>query len=90
MLPWKKYEYQKLPIELYNSPDIFQQKMNKLFNGLDYVRTYIDDPLIISNKYLFMNKDEILLSESISAGFKVNAAKSIFARNDLEYLVLKQ
>ena len=24
--------------------------MNKLFNGLEYVRTYIDDHLIISNK----------------------------------------
>ena len=35
---------------LCNSPDIFQEKMNELFNGLDYVRTYIDDLLIISNK----------------------------------------
>ena len=37
---------------LYNSQDIFQEKMNKLFNDLDYVRMYIDDPLIISNKSL--------------------------------------
>ena len=33
-------------------PDTFQKKMNKLFDGLDYVRTYIDDLLIISNKSL--------------------------------------
>ena len=37
---------------LCNSPDIFQEKMNELFYGLDYVRTYIDDLLIISNKSL--------------------------------------
>ena len=63
---------------LYNSPDIFQEKMNELFNGLDYVRTYIDDLLIISNKSL---EDHIkilhkVLSKLKSAGFKVNAEKS--------------
>ena len=49
VLPWGKYEYQKLPMGLCNSPDIFQEKMNELFAGLDYVRTYIDDLLCISN-----------------------------------------
>ena len=34
---------------LCNSPDIFQQKMNKLFKGLEYIRIYIYDLLIINN-----------------------------------------
>ena len=34
---------------LCNSPDIFQEKMNELFDGLEYVRAYIDELLIISN-----------------------------------------
>ena len=34
---------------LYNSKDIFQEKMKKLYNDLEYVRTYIDDLSIISN-----------------------------------------
>ena len=34
---------------LCNSPDIFQEKMNELFNDSEYVQTYIDDLLIISN-----------------------------------------
>ena len=34
---------------LCNSPDIFREKMNELFNGLEYVKAYIDDPLIICN-----------------------------------------
>ena len=32
-----------------NSPDIFQEKMNELFNGFKYVRAYIDNLLITSN-----------------------------------------
>ena len=45
-------------MELSNSPDIFQEKMkmNELFNGLEYVRAYID-LLIISNG----NIDDLLI-----------------------------
>ena len=39
-------------MKLCNSRDIFQEIMNELFNGLDYVRTYIDNLMIISNKSL--------------------------------------
>ena len=48
VLPWGKYEYLKLPMGLCNSPDIFQEKMNELFSGFDYVRAYIDDLLVIT------------------------------------------
>ena len=33
---------------LCNSPDIFQEKMNELFDGLDHVRAYIDDLLCLT------------------------------------------
>ena len=91
VLPWGKYEYQKLPMGLCNSPDIFQEKMNELFYGLDYVRTYIDDLLLISNKSLedHIKKLDKVLSKLKSAGFKVNAEKSFFARDELEYLGFK-
>ena len=45
-----KYEYQKLPMGLCGSPDIFQEKMNELFNSLDYLRTFIDDLQRIKQK----------------------------------------
>ena len=35
---------------IYNSPDIFQDQISKLFEGFDTVRSYIDDVLIIINK----------------------------------------
>ena len=78
-------------MRLYNSPDIFQNKMNKLFIGLEYVRVYIDDLLIISNGNLehHLNKVEIVLKKLKAAGFKINADKSFFARDSLEYLGFK-
>ena len=49
--------------------------MNELFNGLDYVRTFIDDLLIISNKSLedHIKKLDKVLRKLKSASFKVNA-----------------
>ena len=46
---WGKYEYQRLPMGLCNSPDIFQDNMSELFVGLDTVCAYIDDPLHVTN-----------------------------------------
>ena len=50
VLPWGKYEYQRLPMGLCNSPDIFQENMSGLMQGLDFVRAYIDDLLVFSSK----------------------------------------
>ncbi len=50
VLPWDKYEYQRLPLGLCNSPDIFQEKMGGLMTDIEYVRAYIDDLLVFSNQ----------------------------------------
>ena len=50
VLLWSTYEYQKLPMGIYRSLDIFQEKINELFNGLDYVKINIDNLIIIINK----------------------------------------
>ena len=73
------------------SSDIFQEKMNKLFNCLDYIRTCIDDLLIISNKYLddHVIKLDKVLSKLKSAGFKMNIEKFFFAKNELVYIGFK-
>ena len=41
---------------LYNSPDIFQEKICELFDDLDNLRAYIDDPMITSNESLQDNE----------------------------------
>ena len=77
VLPWGKYEYVKLPMGLCNSPDIFQERMNDLFDGLEYVRAYIDDLLIMTNGTWedHLEKVGIALRQLQSAGLKVNAEK---------------
>ena len=42
------YKMQWLPMGLCNSSDIFQEKMSELRNGLNCVRTYIDNILSIT------------------------------------------
>ena len=62
-----------------------------MFNGLEYVRTYIDDVLItVANKSLedHISKLSKVLSKLKQKGFKGNAEKFFFVRNELEYLRL--
>jgi len=48
VLPWAKYEFQRLLMGLCNSPDIFQEKMGELMADLEFVRAYIDDLIILT------------------------------------------
>ena len=88
ILPFGKYEYQAIPMGLCNSPDIFQEKMSELMQGLEFVRTYIDDLLCLTKGSFedHLEKLEVVLTRLKDAGLKVNAKKSCFARTELEYL----
>ena len=88
VLPFGKFEYQRIPMGLCNSPDIFQEKMNELFEGLDIVRAHINDLLCLSKGSFedHLQKLERVLTRLTRAGLKVNAKKSFFARSQLEYL----
>ena len=46
-----------------NSPKIFQERMNKFFNELEYIRAYIDDILPIGNDSFedHINKIKIII-----------------------------
>ncbi len=88
VLPFGKFEYQRTPMGLCNSPDIFQEKMNELFQGLDFVRAYIDDLLCITKGDLddHLGKLDGILTRLGEAGLKINDKKSFFASGALEYL----
>ena len=49
VFPWGKYAYQRLPMGIATSPDIFQKAMNDIFGDLDYVIACLDDTLILSS-----------------------------------------
>ena len=88
VLLWGKYEYQKLPMGLCNSPDIFQEKMSTLMAGLEFVRTYIDDLLVMTMSTWddHLKCLDLVFKRIYDAGLKVNACKSFFGRSELEYL----
>ena len=70
---------------LCNSTDFFHDKMNELFNGLEYVRAYIDDLSIISNGNFedHLDKVKIVLKKLKAAGFIINTEKSFFVIDSL-------
>ena len=81
VLLWGKYSYTSLPMGLASSPDIFQEKINSLFIGLEYVRCYIDNTLCITKGdwQNHLDKLGIVLQKLKDAGMKVNASKSLYA-----------
>ena len=48
IFPFGKYQYQQLPMGIARSPDIFQEKMSSLMDGLEFVQCYLDDLLTIT------------------------------------------
>merc|ERR1712115_31318 len=86
VLPWGKYEYNALPMGLCSSCDIFQEKMSELMQGIEFVRTYIDDLLCITTSSFqdHLTKLDQVLERIEKAGLKVNTNKSFFAQPELE------
>ena len=70
------------------SPDIFQEKMSDLMATLEFVRTYLDNVLTITNSIFSdqLEKLEQMLKKLDEAGLRVNVSKSHFCTSELEYL----
>jgi hypothetical protein len=68
--------------------DIFQAEMGNLMATLEYVRTYIDNLLVItkSSHDNHLGKLEQVFIQLCDAGLKINAAKSFFCAQETEYL----
>jgi hypothetical protein len=49
ILPWGKYQYERLPMGVITSPDIFQRVMYELLGDIPKKQVYLDDILITSN-----------------------------------------
>ena len=86
--PWGKYQYLRLPMGVNVSPDVFQEKMSNLMQDLEYVRTYLDDLLVISNGSFEEHLHQLgkVLQRLRRAGLKINAEKSSFFAPEIEYL----
>ena len=73
-----------------NSPDIFQQKMNDLFYGFEFIRAYIDDLLISTKGYWTddVQKLELTLNKTKEKLLKRNIENSFIGKTEMEYLGL--
>jgi hypothetical protein len=85
--PFGKYQYLRLPMGISYSQYIFQEKMS-LMQHLDFVRTYLDDILVISSGTLddHLEKMEVVSKLLSYKGLRVNAEKSTFCAEEMEYL----
>ena len=88
MLPWGLYRYKRLPMGLNISPDIFQEKISKLFLDKPYARAYMDDLLIWSNGSYedHLTKVKEVLQRLHEKNLAVNALKSFWAVEEVDYL----
>jgi len=88
ILPFGKYQYKKMPMGLKISADVFQREMSKLFEDLSYVLVYIDDLLIVTKGSYedHLEKLKETFRRLKSKGVQLNAKKSFFATQEVEYL----
>ena len=86
--PFGKYQYLRLPMGVSCSPDVFQDKMSELMQNLIFVKTYLDDILIVSTSSFedHLHKLELVLQKLSEHGLRCNAEKSTFFADAIEYL----
>jgi hypothetical protein len=63
-------------------PDVFQNVMSKLTQGMEYVKTYLDDLLILTNNDFkdHQTKLEMVLARLSTVVMRINAEKSKFLK----------
>jgi hypothetical protein len=64
-----KYKYKRLPMGIKIAPDFFQIFMSKLVQDMEYVKTYLDNLLILTNNSF---KDHLLKLEMVLARLSTN------------------
>ena len=82
IIPWGKYHYKGYPMVVCNSPDIFLQKINKLFQGFQFIHAYKDDILILTKGYYtdHVHKLELTLNKLKESGLTYDTEKYFFGK----------
>ena len=80
VIEFGKFVYNRLPMGMCTSGDIFQAKVDNIFGDIEGVKTYIGDIPVLS-KYSFKKNTEqriMIFGRLRAAGLKVNAPKCSF------------
>ena len=83
-----KFRYNRLPMGMCASVDIFQAKVDKILGDIEGVKMQIYDILVLSKDKFENNIDQIriIFGRLRDAGLKVNAPKCSFGLKDIPYL----
>ena len=88
ILPWGKYSYMRLSMGIAGLPDIFQERISGLKENLEFVRTYIDNLLILSRGTFddHLLKLQEVLDWLLKANLRVNMTIFSLGKDKVEYL----
>ena len=77
-----------LPLVIMCAPDIFQEKMSNLMEGLAFTRIYLDDLSFLSKGHFNEHLEDVekVLIHFQKANLKVNASELSFDKTETEYL----
>jgi hypothetical protein len=80
--------YNNISLGIRIDPDFFLTYMLKLTQDIEYVKTYLDDLLILTNKSFrdHLTKLDMVLARLSIAGMRVNASISKFFTEEFECL----
>ena len=83
MTPWGKYQYQRLPMGVMHTPNIFQDSMYNLISDIKCADTYLDDLLVLSQGIFTKHLDDLekVLICLSGASLRVNICRCAFAEN---------
>ena len=84
-----KFRYNRLPMGMYASGNIFQAKVDELLGDIEGVKAHIDDIIIVSKDSFENYIDQLILTffRLRGAGLKVNAPSCSFGLKEILYLV---
>jgi hypothetical protein len=86
ILPWGKYQYKKLPMDVKTSPDILQRIMYELLEEIPNIQVYLDDILITSNGTFEEHALIMELERLQQANFIANLRKCYSGESKIDYL----
>ena len=86
--PWGKYKYLRLTMGVMCAPDIFQENMSNLMEGLEFAQTYVYDLLCLFKGCFeeHLKDVEKILKRLRIANLQINADKSSFGKTEIDYL----
>ena len=85
--PFGKYKFFMVPFGLAQAPAYFQLLMNKVFKGLQFAMTYLDDIIIFNeNELQHLEHLETVFSQLREARLKMKWSKCDFFKSEIHYL----